>query len=575
MDLSFANPAGLWALLGLPAVLAIHFLQREAPRRVVSTLFLVEMLAPVSAQGRRIDRLRNSVPLWLQLAAILLLTWVLVQPRWLRPDSVQGVTVVLDGSVSMEAFREKLRAALRSRLGELSRAARHTEWRLVESDPARPPLYAGGDLEALTAALDRWSPRLGDHDPRPALAVARGLRGGKEIVIFATDHSAALPEGTDQISVGEPIPNVGFSGLRADAGEWSTLVINFGAEPQSRTWWIETPAGKSPPQRIDLKPGEVRTLHGKYSADRFEVALSGDRFAIDDRLPIVRPRPKILSLSAPAGHPFFERLAKSVPDTVLSPGPANLTFGVYDPLAPAPIPPRAIVEVRDPRPAERYVSGPIIAENHPLTKNLSWEGFLCRDTLEIPPQPGDEVLVWAGRRPLVFLRGRPGEQSLVLNFQVAQSNADRMPAFVVLLNRFIASVREGVVAKESLNVETNQTLAVAAAQNRGPLEIDHAPPPPGPLRAPDRPRLFAVTQENNLLLDGAAHFADSREADFRTAAPADSLAGRAGRLIEQRSERDFLTPWFILALAGVCLANWAAVAPPSGRKKESLIAPPP
>ena len=45
---------GFSALLGVPAILLIHFLQRESRRVVVSTLFLIEQLAPISAQGRRV-----------------------------------------------------------------------------------------------------------------------------------------------------------------------------------------------------------------------------------------------------------------------------------------------------------------------------------------------------------------------------------------------------------------------------------------------------------------------------------------------------------------------------------------
>ncbi|MEY2879521.1 MAG: hypothetical protein RLZZ15_1901, partial [Verrucomicrobiota bacterium] len=46
----FANPAGLWALLAAPAILAIHFLQQRARVARTSTWFLIERLAPDSAR---------------------------------------------------------------------------------------------------------------------------------------------------------------------------------------------------------------------------------------------------------------------------------------------------------------------------------------------------------------------------------------------------------------------------------------------------------------------------------------------------------------------------------------------
>ncbi len=134
----------------------------------------------------------------------------------------------------------------------------------MESDLARPVLYAGASLPAVLAALDRWSPGLGGHDPRPALAVAQGLQRGDGVVVFATDHDTPMPAGVDLLEIGRSLENCGFAGLRADADEWSALVVNFSDTPQTREWGIETAAGKSPRTRIDLAPGEARTLRGRY-----------------------------------------------------------------------------------------------------------------------------------------------------------------------------------------------------------------------------------------------------------------------------------------------------------------------
>src|ERR1044072_7329739 len=85
----FANPLGLWALLGLPVILAVHFLQQRARVARTSTWFLIEKVAPDRARGRSRDRLRSSRTLWLQLLAIVLAAWVLGEPRWVRTQSAQ------------------------------------------------------------------------------------------------------------------------------------------------------------------------------------------------------------------------------------------------------------------------------------------------------------------------------------------------------------------------------------------------------------------------------------------------------------------------------------------------------
>ena len=331
MTLSFANPAGFWALLGVPAVLAIHFLQRESRRVITSTLFLFDALSPVSAQGRRIERLRHSVPLWLQIAAVLLLTWLLVSPRWLRRDSVQRVAVVLDSSVSMLAFHDELAHALPVTLQKIAGAAARTEWRLIETDPARSTLYAGTDLPALLTAFNAWTPHLGTHDFQPALNAARSLVHEAGVALFVTDRPTEVPEGVRLLAVGHPIENCGWAGVTVEGDTWRALLKNYSAAPQTRTWRIDAGNAHGADASLTLEPGQTRTLSGSFPTgqDRCELVLNPDAFPLDDRLPIIRPQPKRLTLAMQPGTPlddFFGRLARSVPqaDTVAGKADARL-----------------------------------------------------------------------------------------------------------------------------------------------------------------------------------------------------------------------------------------------------------
>src|SRR5471030_1948255 len=149
----FANPAGLWALLGVPAILAIHFLQQRARMARTSTWFLIEKLAPDSARGRTWDRLRSSRTLWLQLLAVLVAAWLLAEPRWVRAESAQTVVLVLDASASMDAFRSEGIAAAEREMTLADGLATHTTWVVMTSDPRVPALYRGLEREAASAAL--------------------------------------------------------------------------------------------------------------------------------------------------------------------------------------------------------------------------------------------------------------------------------------------------------------------------------------------------------------------------------------------------------------------------------------
>src|SRR4051794_33426660 len=144
MPTFLANPFGLLGLLAIPAIIVIHMLREKSRRMRVSTLFLLDPLAPRTPHGRAIHFLQNSIPLWLQLLSALLATWLLADPRWVRANSFQSVAVILDASASMSVCRERVMAELPQALREVSRLAAHTDWTIGTSNAPGAPLYHGG-----------------------------------------------------------------------------------------------------------------------------------------------------------------------------------------------------------------------------------------------------------------------------------------------------------------------------------------------------------------------------------------------------------------------------------------------
>lgn len=562
-ELTFGNPAGAWALLGLVVVAAIHLLQRQSRRVTVTTRFLLETLQPVSAHGRRIERIRNSLPLWLQLLIVLIATWILLQPRWLAPDTRQTVVVVLDSSLSMDAFREEIARRLSVELPLLAGAARATNWVVIESDPARPRLYAGPSLDGAMNAVEEWRPRLGSHDIEPVLRLANALAGRGGSVVFVSDREIALPSGIQWLGVGAPIPNVGWLGARVDDVGWTALVRNHDSSPATRTWAVRDADDQIGPQTsVTLQGGETRKLSGLFpdQTDRVTLELSPDRFDADDQLPIVRPAAKELGVAVRSGDrlgPFLERLRSSLADAIAVDENPDLQLVEFDVSAALEIPSASMVFAADPEPRSKLLPGVVVAEDHPLVTNLSWQGLLVRDSQLVRALDGDDVLLWHGDRPLIFLRGRGSDQSLVINFDVSQSNADRIPAFIVLLNRFVDRVRAEKVGFMRANFDVNQPLDVATTPDGSPPVIEGRDD--GMLRAPERAGFFTVTEDGVARLEGSAQFADPREAEFHQAASGGSLAATASDLLEQNSRPSSLTPAFLLVLFGVVLGSWWAV----------------
>ncbi len=578
----FSNPAALYALLALPVILLIHFLQERSRRVTVSTLFLLEHAAPVSAGGARLERLRHSLPLWLQCLAALIVAWLLAEPRWTRHDSRQSIAVVLDSSVSLSAFQNTaLEPALARALSPWARAASHTDWLLMESDTRQPVLYRGNELSALLDRLTSWKPRRGTHDPSDALALARSLVKASGAVLYVSDRRpAALPAGTGLIAIGEPFSNVGFSGqsvqaASADTAEtrWSVLVRNHGSDPQTREWWSEWPQapdqGSFPvKRRLDLSPGQTITLSGAFPAgiDQLVLHLTPDRFALDDRLPLIRPQPKRLTASVrlvgEAEKKLFTSLLSALADLDLdtpeTPTPDLLVTEIGESVSTHAVQFSGTgvggIPVLDP--------APVLAENHPLTRDLDWASLLTPAATPLTLAPDDEPLLWKNGKPLALVRQDTQDDGsrtrrLLLAWNPAESSAARNPAVPVLLHRFVEDLRTRKRAPYAANFETGQPLPIAfpARTERRLTQGDNVQP--FHHRTPDDPGFFELREGDERLLNGAAHFGDSREADFTAAESLDETASLRRQTALQQTEADPYTPLWLLALLGCLLLSWS------------------
>ena len=580
------NPYGLLALLGIPAVLAIHFLQRKAVELPVSTLFLLERTQRDAASGRRFDRLIPSIPLWMQLLAVLLLTWFLVEPRYPKSGSVQRIAVVLDSSASMSVFKEQAIKSLGDALPALKGSAETLELTLLESVPTRPRLYSGTSIDDFKKALSTWSPRDGLTDPTASIRLARSLVSAEGSVIYLTDtpttdgeEPVSLPFNSRILSVGKPVENVGFTGVTFSREEgslvWKALVRNYGSSASERTWSLQSSAGATEPRPFTIEAGALVTLQAAFPGDgkNVRVALSTDAFALDDVLPLVAPEPKPLNLftnTSPAFASLTEKLLKSLESTVPvnDAATADLAIASYDPLDPVLPPGNSIIFVEDGTSAGAYLRGGIVAEPDPLLDGLNWQSLLVRETIELDRLPSDRVLLWQEKRPLIFLRETPAtpekraSTQLCFNFDLRLSNASQQPAFIVLLHRFAETIRAAKVAHVSANLETNQpfqltalpgvALTFTATDPSGKISY---PAPATQSTLPD-PGFLTVAQGDQPLLTAALHFADTREADFSACAPASEIAATTGPTNEKHTKPDPLWQlWLILLLAAV-LASW-------------------
>lgn len=588
---TFANPAALWALLGIPVVLAIHFLQRRSRRVVVTTLFLLDAQRRESEKGSRIVNLRQSVPLWLQLLMVLLITWLLAGPQWMRKDAVSRLAIVMDSSASMQAFQTQTAEAVGAFTSRFLPVGTRAELTLLESNAGAQALYRGPHARELTAALANWKPNLGTHDVTPALREARQLVGQQGAVLWVTDHppAAPLPFDAQTLSVGQPMDNVGWAGVQVQEkdGQWSwrAIVKNYAKSAQTRTWQAEVEGSLSPATAITLAPDESRVISGPFAQPtagqgpdagaRLTLILQPDALTADDRLPILLPRPKPLSYhlqtdrrdpSADELTELFTRLGNLTREGQAA--QADLRVLTWPPSLALEDNQHACIFASPSRETNAPpLMGSIVAESNPLVEGLNWQSLLAREGMVIPHEKQDEVLLWQGSRPLITLRRTAGHAwQLACHFDLFTSNARKLPALAILLHRFAERVRQEKVTKEAANFDLRQRLHIAhhSSPEAPALTVKN---PAGEtvsipvhqvslLRAPAQAGFFEIRQGEQTLLQGAAHFADVREARLTEAAPLDETGELQNTLVESRLEHDPAWQFWLLALLAALLGSW-------------------
>ncbi|HYF37636.1 MAG TPA: hypothetical protein VD994_20210, partial [Prosthecobacter sp.] len=466
---------------------------------------------------------------------------------------------------------------VRRALANLTAAMTKLELTLLPSDPEAEALYHGVSPTELMMSLREWNPELGVHDFAQALRTARSLAGPKGVVLLLTDHlqPQALPFEARMLSVGEETANVGWVGVTVEEKDgqwlWRALVRNHGRSDQERQWRAGSGDKASAWTTLSLGAGETRSLSGPFidGDEKLTLNLTPDRFTLDDDLPVLRPRPKPLGLHGPVGKgaaaealtDLFKRFDHC--EVVATADRADVRVIIWPPsVALDPNQPACVFASPSPTGDAPLLTGQIVAEDHALMQGLNWQALLVREGMVIPRDPRDRVLLWQGERPLVSLRAAAsGAKQLFCHFDLATSNARKLPALAVLLHRFLEGIRAEKVAPEAANFDLRERLQVAhqrsadaPALTLNGQVIGHAQA--HLMRAPAKPGFFEVKQGEHLLLSGAAHFADTREADLWAAKPFDELSNISSEQVEITHEADANWRLWLLILLGALFASW-------------------
>lgn len=563
------EPLGLLALLGVPALVALHLWRARHAPHPTSALFLWPEQRRVLSAGRRRAPLILRGSFWCEVLAVLALAWWLADLHWSPRAPARHLVVVLDDRWRLQAVVEgasaeaRLREALDARLARLAAGDRVT---LIASG-APPRLLAGPAAEVVAArgALAAWRPDAAWHELDAAIALASGLGGaGAEVVVASDRAPGRLPDGVGLLATGRRAATSGLADARwwrDGAGERIVAVVHGERtrQPVLRVGQVAV-AGQALADGVHVFDRLPPLAEGATA----ELVLPGDDpLPLDDRVELLRPAWRAVRVRLAGEAPAAVRPALLAAGAVIADDAPDLSVGGEA----APGVWRLRVQPGDGAPT----LGPFTARReHPLLADLDLAGALWLGgqvvAADAPGLPTHQPLLVASGQVLLSEARDGATRDLVLHLDVPRSGLPRHSAWPALFANLVAWRATRLPGLPEPNPRCGQAVravlpsGVIAAELAMPdgATVRLRPGAEGDLAIPGLPRpgAYALRWPGGEAALRALPL-DPRQADLAGAESREIAAVAAGRAEVER-RRDPLAALLPLVLAAA--AAFAAVA---------------
>jgi len=441
------SPFALFALLAVPALVAIYLFQRRYRVRDVSSLVLWDAIRQPSIGGRTRERLQLPLTFWLEVLAVLLLAFAAAQPLLPKWSHSRPLVIVCDDSLSMQAgnAREKAIAFAKSELAKRRFA------------PVR--IIVAGATPRFERDFAQWTCTSPSSDLDAAIALAASAAGRNALVLILTDHAPERAIDPGRIrwqAFGAPLPNLGFVAATRAGDRILLEIANDSSSTQSTTLHVVRDT------RVNVPPHARQRVQLTVPSRPVEVSLSDDAAAFDNRvtlLPDHRPPIRVALRIADAK-------SREIVESALS-ATSRVTIDAIHPqltINDSPSSDEWSVELQHNNGGAAFVGPYVVDRTSALTTGLALDGLVWGAPRG--PMQGQPVIL-AGDQPLVTI----DQHRLRIRFDPSISNlhhAPAWPAFWWNIIEWRASQLPGprsanviLGANAFVNIEANDVTVIA------------------------------------------------------------------------------------------------------------------
>ena len=299
MKMHFLNASALYLLAFIPLVASLHFLRlRRKPHVVPSVRFWLEAIEDMKANVP-FQRIRNFLPLILQLFFLSLAVVTVARPAFRRHSLLLRQSVlILENSASMQSTelgKSRFEIAKRRALELIGQLDDRGQMMIMDTSSPPRHIYQGftSDKEKLRRAIQEIAPQHTPPDLKSIFSSAAAYgKGASTGIIYIGDNVEELPNAPpnlQEIVVGTQRENVGIVRFNVSRNpnqpsQFQVLVglRNFGSEEREFRARLEVGGRWYNDETVILPAGESQSIVFAIDDKGFDGLVVGVNLELDD-----------------------------------------------------------------------------------------------------------------------------------------------------------------------------------------------------------------------------------------------------------------------------------------------------